>query len=136
MNLNGKDQKKENQESVLSLQNVKNVVQYGKDLNQNVLFVKLNYQDLILKKCINHQRKKKKRKNLLRVVLHRKMKEKRKKNLKKKRKKSRNLKNLNVQVAKKNYLSILEDMVIDMDSEDISIGEKRKIRMLKFEKKN
>lgn len=64
----------------------------------------------------------KKRTHHLQVALHQKMKEKRKKR-KKNQRKNQNLKNQNAPIAKKNYHSFGENMVIDMDSEDLDLME-------------
>ena len=114
-NLNGKNQKKVNQERDQNHQNAKNVEPFGKDQNQNAHSVKLNYPNQILRNSINHQNQnQKQRKSLLQVVHLQKMKMIRKKFHQ--NQKNQNSKNQNAQVAKKNYHSSLENMDIDMDS--------------------
>ena len=124
LNSNGKNQKKESQERDQNHQNAKNVELFGKDQNQNVLSVKLNYLNLISRNSRNQKENLKKKKMIhLQVVLHLKMKEKRKKN----QRKSQNSKNQNVLVAKKNYHSSGVDMVIDMDLKVIEENVKKKM---------
>ena len=112
-NLSGKGQKKESQEKGQNHQNAKNVEQFGKDQSQNAHSVSQNYLNLTLKNFTNLLKRNPKKKILLQVVLPLKVKMKKKRyHLKKK---SLNLRNQNVQIAKKNCHSSLESMDIDMD---------------------